>query len=895
MTHYVFLATLLAVTPCSALNYLTNYQYQPLTNYTGYLLFRTPFGVYYIPGPAIQPTTATTPRPPPPPPTPVIPPATFFTLANNIPMSLYSSYMCGLFNQPIRVSVPATPQITYDPVAASQRLVPLSRWLGSVNTLQPLPAAPFAPVLNPFSDWSDSSSDDSSDNWSFGDFRRPGKRLYFIMAPRVTATTQKTTTTTTTKKVTTTKPTTTTSRYQSATKNMTDILKTLRSKLMSGLTKKQISQLRAILVKNLTSGDLELASAVIYDSINNLAVNASKIAQKFFVQDPSSTSQLLVESDRRRLLAEIILAANGRGLCPDCPVNFRSIEDVLRAVFRNILPPGLSTEQINDAENGMIYLSKANFSRQDTANIMANFVHDMMLSDPNQDLTSYQQRSPAIVGRKKRHYYYQPRFDQEAACYVLHNYAISSRYCGVKVSADLVYNTLKCGQELTSTTLRPTTTTVKVTTPTTAKPTATITSTTARPTTTTTSPTTTTRAPTTTTTTPTTTTTTITTTTTTPTTTTRAPTTTTPTTTTTTPTTTTTTPTTTTTTPTTTTTTPTTTTTTPTTTTTTPTTTTTTPTTTTTTPTTTTTTPTTTTTTPTTTTTTPTTTTTTPTTTTTTTAPVDTSEQCGVSDLATRTSSVISSGLLVTARIVGGVAAGSCTAYPWMVRLNIGGFAVCGGTILDATHIVTAAHCVTEASSITATVGEYDASVVEGTEQVFEIDMVNGVAVNPNFNYDDKTNDIAVLTLTTPIDLTKICATPVCLDPTYQVTSGQKCQIAGWGLLNENSYTPSDILQSASITAYKGADCAAAFPNAPAGYLNAPNSQLCAGEPAGGVDTCMGDSGGPLFCLDDVTSKWNLVGVTSYGEGCARPGIPGVYSDVSYFYNWIQEQLTKKL
>ncbi|KAH9490176.1 Serine protease 56, partial [Bulinus truncatus] len=245
-----------------------------------------------------------------------------------------------------------------------------------------------------------------------------------------------------------------------------------------------------------------------------------------------------------------------------------------------------------------------------------------------------------------------------------------------------------------------------------------------------------------------------------------------------------------------------------------------------------------------------------------------------------------------------GTSAGSCATYPWIVRLDIGGFAICAGAVLDATHILTAAHCVSEASSITATVGEYDASVVEGTEQVFEIDMVNGIAVNPNFNYDDKTNDIAVLTLTTPIDLTRICAKAVCLDHTYHVTSGQKCQIAGWGLLNVDiiiNYTPSDILQSASVSAYQGADCAAAFPNAPADYLNAPDSQLCAGEPAGGVDTCMGDSGGPLFCLDDVTSKWNLVEVTSYGEGCIRPGIPGVYSDVSYFYNWIQEQLTKTL
>ncbi|KAH9490157.1 Serine protease 56 [Bulinus truncatus] len=299
----------------------------------------------------------------------------------------------------------------------------------------------------------------------------------------------------------------------------------------------------------------------------------------------------------------------------------------------------------------------------------------------------------------------------------------------------------------------------------------------------------------------------------------------------------------------------------PTTTTTTPTTTTTTPTTTTTTPTTTTTTPTTTTTTPTTTTTAPTTTTTTPTTTTTTTTTAAPIWQCGVNNGAPSTVSA------------------PCATFPWIVWLDIGGFSVCVGTILDATHILTAAYCVSEASSITAKVGEYDASIVAVTEQIFEIDMVNGITVHPDFSFDDRTNNIAVITLTTPIDFSKPCAAPICLNSSYHVTSGQLCQTAGWVFV-DNSFK--DVRESASITVFRGPDCPAAFPGIPADYFSDPNSQLCGGKP------CVGYAASPLFCLNG--NRWDLVGVTSFGEICIDDK-PVVFSDMSVYYDWISQLL----
>ncbi|KAI8778322.1 serine protease 56, partial [Biomphalaria glabrata] len=89
-----------------------------------------------------------------------------------------------------------------------------------------------------------------------------------------------------------------------------------------------------------------------------------------------------------------------------------------------------------------------------------------------------------------------------------------------------------------------------------------------------------------------------------------------------------------------------------------------------------------------------------------------------------------------------------------------------------------------DALSITATVGEYDSTIEEGTEQVFEVSVPDGVSQHPGFSFQNQTNDISILTLSTPIDMSRICAKPVCLNPTYQLTSGQQCKIAGWGRLN---------------------------------------------------------------------------------------------------------------
>lgn len=68
-----------------------------------------------------------------------------------------------------------------------------------------------------------------------------------------------------------------------------------------------------------------------------------------------------------------------------------------------------------------------------------------------------------------------------------------------------------------------------------------------------------------------------------------------------------------------------------------------------------------------------------------------------------------------------------------------------------------------------------------------------------------------------------------------------------------------------------------------------PNAMICAGYKQGGKDSCQGDSGGPFILKG--TNGYTLQGVVSFGVGCARPGLPGVYARVSDYVSWIETQI----
>lgn len=224
-------------------------------------------------------------------------------------------------------------------------------------------------------------------------------------------------------------------------------------------------------------------------------------------------------------------------------------------------------------------------------------------------------------------------------------------------------------------------------------------------------------------------------------------------------------------------------------------------------------------------------------------------------------------------RIVGGSLA-NIEDYGYTVYLSTqDGFQYCGGTLVSQDKVVTAAHCSAgkAASEILVVGGREDKDSVEGT-----VSPVRGIWVHPGFTDIRSGADISVLTLATPMPYdTAPLATP---DDTPLYKPGVVGVILGWGRTAADGAV-SPQLRRASVPLVADTSCQQAYPS----FL--PASMVCAGLPQGGIDTCQGDSGGPL------TVSGVLVGVTSWGEGCAEPNRPGVYTRVAAYADELAAQI----
>ncbi|KAI2664553.1 Transmembrane protease serine 11G [Labeo rohita] len=154
---------------------------------------------------------------------------------------------------------------------------------------------------------------------------------------------------------------------------------------------------------------------------------------------------------------------------------------------------------------------------------------------------------------------------------------------------------------------------------------------------------------------------------------------------------------------------------------------------------------------------------------------------------------------------------------------------------------------------------------------------VEMIVVHKDYSRLSNDFDIAMLKLAWPVTVGESIL-PVCLPP-HQLSVKEMLVVTGWGMLKEKGELPS-VLQKASVPLIDRSEC-----SKPSVYGSAITPRmLCAGFLEGNIDACQGDSGGPLVYL---SSRWQLLGVVSWGVGCAREGKPGVYTDVSQLLNWI--------
>jgi len=204
---------------------------------------------------------------------------------------------------------------------------------------------------------------------------------------------------------------------------------------------------------------------------------------------------------------------------------------------------------------------------------------------------------------------------------------------------------------------------------------------------------------------------------------------------------------------------------------------------------------------------------------------------------------------------------------------------MCGGSILDETTILNAAHCVrgVNANNMQVVAGEYSLSQDSGDEQ---IRSVARTAINANYNQNTYVNDISIIKLSTPLVFNAMVA-PISLPAAgYDPPVGTIATVSGWGTTSSGG-SISDLLRKVDIPIISDEDCDA---QNGAGSVDAA-SMICAALPEGGVDSCQGDSGGPLFTGTGTNAVQH--GIVSWGYGCAVAGKPGVYTQVSNYIDWI--------
>jgi trypsin len=227
--------------------------------------------------------------------------------------------------------------------------------------------------------------------------------------------------------------------------------------------------------------------------------------------------------------------------------------------------------------------------------------------------------------------------------------------------------------------------------------------------------------------------------------------------------------------------------------------------------------------------------------------------------------------------IVGGQVVTDMSRYPFFV-----GGGGCGGTLIGNDIVITAAHC-NGAFWKRAKVGpRKNAKNKDGLTEWVKV--VSKMHVHPNFSWDTMENDFMIFKVK-----------PVTSQPLISALNQQKVTLnfdsavpvedewlttIGFGLTAEDG-NPSKQLREVSVQVIPSEECSIAYDGA---VYN--ETQLCAGVDEGGKDACQGDSGGPILATGNV-----LVGIVSWGYGCAEAEYPGVYSRVSSAASWIKETI----
>lgn len=216
--------------------------------------------------------------------------------------------------------------------------------------------------------------------------------------------------------------------------------------------------------------------------------------------------------------------------------------------------------------------------------------------------------------------------------------------------------------------------------------------------------------------------------------------------------------------------------------------------------------------------------------------------------------------------------------------------------------VITAAHKLSKIGKkdlLKVRVGEYDASGFNKPETIeHEEYTVIRILKHPKFNSQRLDNNIALLTLDRPIDISQSTVNSACLPSCrdqftrFQFTNGTgtRCWVAGWGKDGVTGQFQF-IQRKVDLPLFEQTACEARLksglnqqrPGA-GDRFRLSESEVCAGGELG-KDACTGDGGSPLVCQSE-SGRWTVEGLVTWGIGCAS-SLPGVYAKVAHFTDWI--------